>query len=476
MNSTPTPKWITRLCDDVQAGQFSTNLDEERFNDVLKWLLGREFLVGSLISDCMRRVYVDEDKSRQNTFLALDDALFVFSGDSPFAKLGLPERTELPAAKVRYRRLIQLYHPDKGLAEAAGLSHRAEKINHAYDQIKSGKYLSQPIAPTHYRDTPLPANVVRPTAAKTVYRDKISNQIRWALGSPEKMLYVVMSVLVVGAIIILLSVYSRNKPLDEPQYAMNTDVQDTGEEKRFMSIADLSNDESPPEPEPVSTPTLVVTEPEPEPVPVLVETEPEPTPVLAKTEPEPVPVLAETEPKPVPVLAETEPEPIPVLAEIEPEPVPVLAETEPEPTLTIAETKPSAPPYQAPPPRHITMLSDNDRQQSMEVLVGYVNGMIEGDVSKSLHYVGDTVLVDGEQTRKNELRQSYSDWLNDTTSHEYKIKVTSVAVRNGMVRISGKTSIKFTYAERKPVKYKGVLHFDIQLDAFGGKIVAITRG
>ena len=112
----------------------------------------------------------------------------------------------------------------------------------------------------------------------------------------------------------------------------------------------------------------------------------------------------------------------------------------------------------------------------MDVLVGYVGGMIEGSVSKSLHYVDDIVLVDGKQIRKDELQQAYSNWLDESTQREYKVKVSNVAVHQGLVRISGKTSIRFKYAEREPVRYKGVLHFDIQLDAFGGKIVAITRG
>jgi hypothetical protein len=111
------------------------------------------------------------------------------------------------------------------------------------------------------------------------------------------------------------------------------------------------------------------------------------------------------------------------------------------------------------------------------VLIGYVDGMIEGNVSKSLGYVDDTVLVNGEKTPKDELRQAYSIQLDESTRREYKFKVSNVAVHNGLVRISGKTNIRFKYPEREPFRYKGVLHFDIQLDQFvGGKIVAISKG
>ncbi len=111
------------------------------------------------------------------------------------------------------------------------------------------------------------------------------------------------------------------------------------------------------------------------------------------------------------------------------------------------------------------------------MLIGYVDGMLEGNVGKSLDYVDDSILVNGEQTPKDELRQAYSAWLNESTKREYKFRVSNVAVHNGLVRISGKTNIRFRYAEREPVKYKGVQHFDIQLDTFvGGKIVAISNG
>ena len=79
MNSSSTPEWISRLCEDVQDARFSANLSEDDFNDVLKWLLEREFTIGQLISQSMLGSFDNEDKARQNTFLALDDYLFVFS-------------------------------------------------------------------------------------------------------------------------------------------------------------------------------------------------------------------------------------------------------------------------------------------------------------------------------------------------------------------------------------------------------------
>lgn len=571
MNSSSTPQWISRLCEDVQDGHFSTNLGEEDFNDVLKWLLKREFTTGKLLSQSMLRFFDNEDKARQNTFLALDDYLFVFSNDSYFAKLGLPDTAEQKGVKVRYRRLIQLYHPDKGLAEAAGLSHRAENINQAHDRIKSGQGTVERMAPPTYRHQPprVPV-VVRPSPNKKVYRSKVSDNIRWMLGSPQKVAFVLMSVLVLVAASILFTVYNDNKPIKYPQYSeqasapvkgADTPITQGVAQKRFTSVADLDVDrnmppalqpakvkqirppvvetkEAPriteaageklvvakptrtseplpkpaptPAPKPAPTPAPVETVP----VQIAVATEKAPTPEKIIETPTETPVVAKTPivakptrtseslPKPAPTPAA---KPAPTPAPVETVPVQVAAATEKAPTpevevkkaenkrivetpteiveaptetpVVTKQVKTSMPMKPASSPKHITTLSEIDQQQSLDVLVGYVDGMLEGNVSKSLRYVNDTVLVNGEQTRKDELRQAYSVWLNESTQREYKVKVSNVAVHNGLVRISGKTNIRFKYPEREPLKYKGVLNFDIQLDTFvGGKIVAISNG
>jgi len=218
MNNSSKPNWISRLCLDVQNGSFSGNLTEEHFNDVLKWLLGREFVVGNFISECMLKTHENEEKARQNTFLALDDYLFVFSGDSPFARLGLRSNADLAMVKIRYRRLIQLYHPDKGLAEANGLSHRAEKINRAYDRIKAGDFTPAPAAHPGYRNTPRANINDAPFSANTRYRAQLSDKLRLALGSSEKLAFTIISILVLAAVALVFSVYNRNRPIDYPAY------------------------------------------------------------------------------------------------------------------------------------------------------------------------------------------------------------------------------------------------------------------
>jgi DnaJ-domain-containing protein 1 len=600
MNSSATAQWISRLCEDVQDGRFSANLSEEEFNDVLKWLLEREFTTGQSISQSMLRFFDSEDKARQNTFLALDDYLFVFSNDSSYAKLGLSARDELSAVKIRYRRLIQLYHPDKGLAEAAGLSDRAEKINLAYNRIKSGQSVGEITGPpTYHHQAPRPPVAPRPSQNNKVYRSKPSDKLRWMLGTPEKMAYTLLSVLALVAVGILFTVYINNKPIEYPQIGGQSETQNNSEDtaakqavadKRFTSIADLGGD--------LNTPAAVVkedlpiakldvtktenreideapdekliaveqtrtSEPPPKVVAMPVKIEKVPVQVAAaeeeaavenqtkyeafsekliaaeklkaselppeeassrltqsvEPEPEQIVVAKQEAPKTKTVVTKTEnqgiekklsetpvvakqPEPEPTTRVVVTAPVQVAIATEKTPVAKV-ETKiaedqtisepPSEPPTEMPvvakqvntsiplrptsSPKHITKLSKSDQQQSIEVLVGYVDGMIAGDVNKSLDYVNETVLVNGEETPKDELREAYSNWLNESTQREYKVKVSNVSVHNGLVRISGKTNIKFKYAEKEPVKFKGVRHFDIQLDAFvGGKIVAISNG
>jgi len=44
------------------------------------------------------------------------------------------------SAKVRYRKLISLFHPDKGVNDQAWLNHRSEIINKTYESFKAGKF------------------------------------------------------------------------------------------------------------------------------------------------------------------------------------------------------------------------------------------------------------------------------------------------------------------------------------------------
>ncbi|MEE9448169.1 MAG: J domain-containing protein [Arenicellales bacterium] len=209
------PKWILALSTDVQQGHFSNGLTEARFNDVLKWLLERDFIIGQQLSAVFNNVYETETKARENVFLALDDYLFVFSNESPYAVLGLRENVSQDVAKIRYRRLIQLYHPDRSLAQALGLAHRAEKLNLAFDRIKSGNISGSSVSQAYAggSTTQAPQSTSN-YSYNTQYRARASDKARAAMGSPQKVKWSLLSALALGSVAALLMVYSNNRPIE----------------------------------------------------------------------------------------------------------------------------------------------------------------------------------------------------------------------------------------------------------------------
>lgn len=632
MNDTSTPNWISRLCEDVQNGQFSTNLTEERFNDVLKWLLGREFIIGEQISRAMDKAYNHEDKARKNTFLALDDYLFVYTDDSPYAQLGLRSNANLATVKTRYRRLIQLYHPDRELAAANGLSNRAEKINRAYDRIKAGDYRAPQPASTAYRNTPRPPISDHPGDDNAVYRARAADQLRWTLGSSQKLTVLLISGLVIAAAALLFTVYNNNRPIDYPipdeliaadsaeppmqvqpsiEAELSTEVEQPMEVERpteaerpivvepliktepsklaapkiagysEINPSPLSGPDAPPseyvsrmltqavedatpadqplKPEkrvagspppaatvvkqrsvplipefdqdvqPVTQTKATATQKAPATYPVakksvesaqvaeaalrLVPTRPAetterssavppikttaPASALPKTTQPQKAVVQASKPAPKPV-PKPKAAPKPNLASSTQKkttkprfvriPVKDAAVTEiqheMEQNKRIADTLEGQPgtleTKEAPPPLpqaiYIKELSAMDRKQGINVLKGYVNGMLEGDVDQTLLYVDNSVRIDNMQTSKSQLRQTYRNWMEDATKREYKVKVSRVYAHEGLVRIKGKVTITFNHDNQDMLNYKGVLYYDVQLTTSGAKIVAITSG
>lgn len=60
MTAISIPTWVNTFCIDIQQGHFSGGLKAQMFNDVLKWLLQREFIVGQQLSAVFNRVTLDK--------------------------------------------------------------------------------------------------------------------------------------------------------------------------------------------------------------------------------------------------------------------------------------------------------------------------------------------------------------------------------------------------------------------------------
>lgn len=75
--------------------------------------------------------------------LKLLDAQLSAKRDS-WARLGLPHDAVKQTVRERYQRLMQMYHPDKGLAEAEWLTSRVTRIRKAYDEIEANNFVYVP--------------------------------------------------------------------------------------------------------------------------------------------------------------------------------------------------------------------------------------------------------------------------------------------------------------------------------------------
>ena len=69
----------------------------------------------------------------------LDRMLFSDASAPPQRVLGLANPFDMAAAKLRYRRLIQAYHPDRHPARAREFTERLEQINVAYAILEQSK-------------------------------------------------------------------------------------------------------------------------------------------------------------------------------------------------------------------------------------------------------------------------------------------------------------------------------------------------
>ncbi len=62
----------------------------------------------------------------------------------PWAQLGLPHDAVKQTIRERYQRLMQMYHPDKGLAEPEWLTGRITRIRSAYSEIEANDFVYKP--------------------------------------------------------------------------------------------------------------------------------------------------------------------------------------------------------------------------------------------------------------------------------------------------------------------------------------------
>lgn len=193
-----TRPWPEQVVDAALSGE-PARLPGERLDDLLAWLLDRDQPGTRLLSEQFEGQGVRREQAVQLS-LALLDELLSRRERNPLECLGFTEQPDQDTLRRRYRRLQQVFHPDRQFGGEAWATQRSEAINSAYRMIKSGR-LS---APEPVVATP-PAE---PTAATDMGggnnygypRRRFADRMRVRLGSSSKVQRAVVSSLVLVSV------------------------------------------------------------------------------------------------------------------------------------------------------------------------------------------------------------------------------------------------------------------------------------
>ncbi|MBK5964287.1 hypothetical protein CCR95_09360, partial [Thiocystis minor] len=90
------------------------------------------------MGNAIRQAGLSRRQAAARAYELLDQWLFADSDRPSPRTLGLPPDADPTLAKQRYRRLIQVYHPDRHPTRVAWATHRTERINLAFDAHRQG--------------------------------------------------------------------------------------------------------------------------------------------------------------------------------------------------------------------------------------------------------------------------------------------------------------------------------------------------
>ena len=130
-----TDQSIARLLDELVSGSASGNYLHDHLDLILTWLANPDSdSVSGFREEYIRR-NISVDILRGYVFFILQQKLFSNDDLQPHEILGLPRTSTKESVKVRYRKLMRVFHPDKAPGNIENFNSIAEKINLAYHQL-----------------------------------------------------------------------------------------------------------------------------------------------------------------------------------------------------------------------------------------------------------------------------------------------------------------------------------------------------
>ncbi|MBK1722291.1 J domain-containing protein [Thiocystis violacea] len=123
--------WTQQLAKSISTGRPSRAL-ERHLDALLLWLSNPNNPRAAELDRAMGHQPLSRAAATDRAYRMLDALLFASDGQAGAATLGLPEDADLTTAKQRYRRLVQVYHPDHHPDRAAWATQRTDQLNRAF--------------------------------------------------------------------------------------------------------------------------------------------------------------------------------------------------------------------------------------------------------------------------------------------------------------------------------------------------------
>lgn len=130
-----TANWMHQLARCLARPDSTPAVLESHLDDVLLWLSNPDHPRACRLERAIARVGLTRSEAATRAYTRLDHWLFDAPG-SAARTLGLAEDAHPALAKQRYRRLVQVYHPDRHPDRTAWATQRTERLNRAFDAFR----------------------------------------------------------------------------------------------------------------------------------------------------------------------------------------------------------------------------------------------------------------------------------------------------------------------------------------------------
>ncbi|NEX20025.1 DnaJ domain-containing protein [Thiorhodococcus mannitoliphagus] len=124
--------WTKQVAKSLSTGRHSPLL-EVHLDTLLLWLSNPEHARVAELDRAIGRLHMSRQEACRRAFRLLDALLFdAAEGTSPLTP-GLPADADQARVKQRYRRLVQVYHPDHHPDRTAWATERTDRLNRAFE-------------------------------------------------------------------------------------------------------------------------------------------------------------------------------------------------------------------------------------------------------------------------------------------------------------------------------------------------------